>query len=140
MRIMQTVGTTPTLKFWNPCHFVYKRGLVQPLRPWETGALQPGFHNPLKSLVKKQPQETQQLSLKCYGLNRDNIALQGAFWKFVSTVHTHTYTHKIVGLESPKSSGQASRLETQGKTAVSSPKAEFFFPQGTSVFSLKAFN
>lgn len=48
-------------------------------------------------------------------------------------------------LASPKSVGQASRLGTQGRVDVASEskgflEAKFLLSQGTSVFSLKAFN
>lgn len=39
MWIMWIVGITPTLKFWNPCHFVYKKRITlaaEIMRNWRS--------------------------------------------------------------------------------------------------------
>ena len=55
MRIMWSADTTPTLKFWNPCYFVYKKGIslaFETMRNWISTAQ---ILQPSQSMVK-QPQ------------------------------------------------------------------------------------
>lgn len=54
MRIMWTMGITPTLKVWNPRHFVYEKEIslnFETMRNWRSTAQ---LSQPTQSLTKKQ--------------------------------------------------------------------------------------
>ena len=104
MRIMWSIDTTLTLKFWNPCYFIYKRGISL---AFETTIHSPSLLSLILLPVAVHLMDFGTMSLVWSKLKKNTDGLELLPWDVQSSV-------------SPAETGTSTQLPTQPSLASNS--------------------